>query len=512
MRKKITGFEILSEVLRCWDINHIFGTSDISEVLPKSLSKKVNYILALNENVALSMADGFCRGSERPGFAILNSPQGIINSLGSLYNVYRDGSVVVILSTPKEIIPGTDVPIQFVKGRWSIQRTDKISRVIIRAFQVATIPPEGPVFLNFPVDLQLETTEFELAELKRHRISFRPDAEDVIKASDLLLKSKFPLMIAGNDIARRDALPEAVELVDMLALPVISEDILSLTSTNFPQDHPFYLGPFYPKDEVLAKVDLIFAVGCRIETSYPEGFPFPSGLKIIHLYPDSMELGKNYPVDLPIFADAKMGLRDMGSYLRQYLPGDKGRSIEERRRKVMALKEKREKRKEEEIKKSWNQTPMAFTRLVMEIGKILDEDVVVISDDRAMGFLLVKYLPFAEKGSYFFSSGGWPGWSLGASLGIKLAIPGKKIIALLRDRSFIAGIQALWTAVKHQIPITAVVCNPRSSIEMDILALTRGFGIEAKEVAEADEFRPVLEKSLRGNRPIVIDVLVEDLW
>jgi benzoylformate decarboxylase len=115
---------------------------------------------------------------------------------------------------------------------------------------------------------------------------------------------------------------------------------------------------------------------------------------------------------------------------------------------------------------------------------------------------------------------------------VKLAWPDRPVLALLGEGSALYGIQGLWSAAHHRIPVTFVICNnaqyqilkgcaselplPRMAAgrflamdlvqpEIDFVSLAQSFGVEAHRVAEPDELSDRLRDSLAGDKPVLID-------
>jgi benzoylformate decarboxylase len=132
---------------------------------------------------------------------------------------------------------------------------------------------------------------------------------------------------------------------------------------------------------------------------------------------------------------------------------------------------------------------------------------------------------------------GWAlGWGLGCSIGAKLAWPDRPVVALLGDGSTLYGVQGLWTAAHHHIPVTFVIANNaqykilklsgdvmklpqmarRNYLAMDLTApeidfvnLARSFGVEAHQVAEPEELSARVSDALNRTEPLLLDVPVD---
>ena len=136
----------------------------------------------------------------------------------------------------------------------------------------------------------------------------------------------------------------------------------------------------------------------------------------------------------------------------------------------------------------------------------------------------------------YFAHRGWAlGWGLGCALGVKLAWPDRPVLAILGDGAALYGIQGLWTAAHHRIPVTFILCNNRqyqilkhcgevmplphmaerqylamdlTSPEIDFVSLARSLGVQAERITEPEELSERVRESLNGDEPQLFDVAV----
>jgi benzoylformate decarboxylase len=122
---------------------------------------------------------------------------------------------------------------------------------------------------------------------------------------------------------------------------------------------------------------------------------------------------------------------------------------------------------------------------------------------------------------------------LGVSIGVKLAWPNRPVLAILGEGAAMYGIQGLWSAAHHRLPVTFVIANnaqyqilkigaagmklPQALAEkfegmdivdpeIDLVALAKSLGVDAVRVTNPDELSDAVKESLAGNRPRLIDV------
>ena len=319
------------EVAAAHGVEYIFGlpgTSGQEFIGTIADQEKIRFILAMHETCVVSMADGHARVTGRPQLAQVSTLPGSANSVGALYDAYRDRSPVIVTSTNVDTrIDGRDshtegknlveMTKQFTKWSAEVHRADRIPEYLNRAFKVASSAPTGPVYLALPSNLLGEPINVANPDAERSRVSPRiagdPDALE--EAAKMLARAKRPLIVAGSGIAKAHAIEELIKFAEMVAAPVVMEPRYSFLS--FPTTHPqsFQIAERQPSFDlpVWGEPDVIIAIGCRLIREYryiPEPVIKPA-TKIVHIEEDPWEIGKVFPVNIGIIADAKSALKSL---------------------------------------------------------------------------------------------------------------------------------------------------------------------------------------------------------
>jgi benzoylformate decarboxylase len=135
-------------------------------------------------------------------------------------------------------------------------------------------------------------------------------------------------------------------------------------------------------------------------------------------------------------------------------------------------------------------------------------------------------LPLKEQGSYYFAAAGGLGWAMPAALGVQLAEPSRRVIAVIGDGSANYSVTALWTAARYKIPVVflilkngtygalrwfAEVLKVDAVLALDLpgidfLSLAKGYGVEGVSAATAEELRQALTTALGSQTPTLIEV------
>jgi benzoylformate decarboxylase len=549
-----TAAQVYLEVAAAHGVEYVFGlpgTSGQEFIGTIADQEKIRFVLALHETCVVSMADGHARVTGRPSLAQVSTLPGSANAVGALYDAYRDRSPVIVTSTNVDTrIVGRDshtegkdlveMTKQFTKWSAEVHRSDRIPEYLNRAFKVAATPPTGPVYLSLPSNLLGESINVPTPDAERSRIVARiaGDREALMEAARLLAGAKRPLIVAGSGIAKAGAIEELVKLAELVAAPVVMEPRYSFLS--FPTTHPhsFQIPERQPSFNlpVWGEPDLILAIGCRLIREYrylAEPVMKPE-TRCIHIEEDPWEIGKVFPVDLGIIADAKSALRSLVESVAKLISrDDSGRS--ERLECLKKAKEAVNAELEQRVKDGWDGTPINAARLMRTMDKLIERDALIVNESPTSKDILMANFQFTPGRSYFSnSSGGYLGWGLGAAIGAKLASPGRRVVACLGDGSSMFGLQGLWTLAKYRVPLTVVVFNNRAYMavknqfrgseeririaaemgaelvgpDINFARLADTFGIFGQRVEQPEQIEAALRRALDQSGPALVDVVI----
>ncbi|HEY2992814.1 MAG TPA: thiamine pyrophosphate-dependent enzyme, partial [Methylomirabilota bacterium] len=188
--------------------------------------------------------------------------------------------------------------------------------------------------------------------------------------------------------------------------------------------------------------------------------------------------------------------------------------------------------------KRWDRAPIAVPRAMAEIEAALPPDAIVVDEAITAGPDLARTVQFERVGDYVGARGGGIGQALPGALGVKIAQPGRPVLAVSGDGSAMYSIQALWTAAHHDLAVVFLILNNReyrilkhnmdtyrqrfgakpergyphmdlTTPDLGFVDLARGMGVDGARVSKPDELRPAIEKALGARRPFVLDVAIE---
>src|SRR5262247_2133223 len=548
-----SGKQAFLEILKQEGVEVMFGNPGTTELpLMDGLAREpgIRYILALQESVAIAMADGYAQASGKLAAVNVHTSPGLGNAMGMLYDAMKAGSPMLLTAGQHDQAMNLTEPIlwsdllpvarPYVKWSHEITRLDDLPRAVRRAAKTARAHPTGPVFISLPVDVLNAERQVDLLETTRVAPRIRGDKAAIEAAADLLVKAERPIIISGDAVAHGDGLAEMVEVAELLGAPVYAECVPSTCS--FPFTHPLYAGAFPrlgpPIRALLMKHDLILSVGGDLFTlSLPSDVePMPEGLPVIHLDLDPWEIGKNYPAKVAIQGDPKASLPDLAEALRRRLSPEALKAAKARTEELGKAREARIADLKKRAQAEAGLTPITPLSLVAAVAEATPDDAIVVDESISSGGGLRDLLTSRDAKAFFGLRGGGIGWGLPAALGIKLAQPGRPVVALVGDGSAMYTIQSLWTAAHDSIPVVYVIFNNASyrilkqrtlalkgfSAEadkyvgldlvnpaIDFVGMARSLGVPGELCEKTPDIGPALKRGLASGGPYLIDVRID---
>ncbi|HET7364602.1 MAG TPA: thiamine pyrophosphate-dependent enzyme [Burkholderiales bacterium] len=544
--KTITGRAAFLELLIDEGVTHLFGNPGttelaIMEAVPQY--PQLKFVLGLQEAAVVAMADGYARASGRLAAANVHVMPGLGNAMGALYNAKFSGSPLILTAGQQEqghgllepMLYEALVPVAQPLVKWAIEvtRAADLPRILHRAAKLALTPPTGPVFLSLPGDVLDEALELDMGRPVRIDTAARPNDAALAALAEMLAAAKRPAILAGQELAARDAFAEAVQCAELLGAAVYGSSIPY--SAPFPTEHAAYMGALTRQQPQVRKIleqhDLLLVLGADLlrMSVYSPVEPLPPELKVIHISERAHELGKNYGTDVAVQADVKQTLRALlpllkidrqaaAQRLAALRPKNWGAQRDKARMDAMLAAETK---------------PIDPQYLALRFTEALPRDAVVVDEGLVSTYSLPKLLALRGPRDYYGLASGGLGFAVPGAVGISLALPGRPLAAIVGDGAAMYSIQGLWTAAHLGLPITYVIANNRGyriikerlvafrktdkftgmdlrEPELDFVALARSMGLAARRVAEPQDIAPALREAFASGKPNLLDVRVAD--
>ena len=225
MKNRITGRSAFLALLKDEGITHLFGNPGTTE-LPIMHALKdhpdLTYVMAMQESLVVAIADGYSRASGKLVACNVHVAPGLGNAMGSLFNAEFTGTPMILTAGQQEQGHGLMEPVLYgplvqmaeplVKWAVEVTRLEDLPRIVRRAAKIATTPPTGPVFISLPGDILNAEAGIELGRSTRVDTRVKPSDESLQALVARILKAQRPVIIAGDEIVKSDALQEAAQL------------------------------------------------------------------------------------------------------------------------------------------------------------------------------------------------------------------------------------------------------------------------------------------------------------
>ncbi|MDI9949629.1 sulfoacetaldehyde acetyltransferase [Rhodococcus sp. IEGM 1305] len=488
--QKMTPSEAFVETMVANGVTDMFGImgSAFMDAMDIFAPAGIRLVPVVHEQGAGHMADGYARVSGRHGMVIGQNGPGISNCVTAIAAAFWAHSPVVIV-TPEAGTMGTglggfqeanQLPMfqEFTKYQGHVNNPKRMAEFTGRCFDRA-MSEMGPTQLNIPRDYFYGEIETEIPQPTR--LDRGPGGETSLnEAAELLAQAEFPVIVSGGGVVMADGVEECKALAERLGAPVVNS---YLHNDSFPASHPLWTGPLGYQGskaamKLISQADVVLALGTRLGpfgTLPQHGMDYwPKNAKIIQIDADHKMLGLVKKISVGICGDAKAAAVALTERLEgKSLVCDGNRAA--RGEKIDAEKAAWETELDE-----WTHERDAFSldmiaeqegeegnwlhprQVLRELEKAMPEDVMVSTDIGNINSVANSYLRFEKPRSFLAPmSFGNCGYALPTVIGAKAAAPERPAIAYAGDGAWGMSLGEIMTAVRHDIPVTAVVFHNR---------------------------------------------------
>jgi len=528
---KINGAEIITRLLERQGVEIIAGipggtTLPLYDALGKS---RVRHILARHEQGAGFIAQGMSRATGRAGVCLATSGPGATNVITAIADAKLDSIATVFITgqVPTALI-GTDafqevdtygLTVPIAKHNYLVRSAAELLTIVPEAFALAESGRPGPVVIDVPKDVQMESIEVQQWPKPGSRAPASTPSDDQVQAFALLVeKSKRPVLYIGGGVTASAATNQVLDLADGAGIPVA----MSLHGLgSFPAHHPLSLGMLGMHGArctsmLLDEADLLIALGVRFDDRATGKISeFCTHATVVHVDVDRSEIHKLKPANLGIVAD-------VAATLDRVLPRLARQPKQDWLRRVAELKHRHP------LPDANDDDLASPAALVRAIAKRAGTSCIVTTDVGQHQMWVAQHYPFQEPRTLLSSGGlGTMGFGLPAAIGAALAKPGAQVVCFTGDGSLLMNIQELATLAETGSNVKVILFNnshlglvrqqqdlfyggrlqaSRFSLQPDFVAIARGFGIRAVDVGEAAQALDCLDEVFAGPGPALVNV------
>jgi tartronate-semialdehyde synthase len=522
-------------------------------ILPlyKALSKseQIKHYSVRHEEGGTHAADGYTRVTGKVGINIGTSGPAGTNMITGLYTCMADSIPMICITGQapttvlhKEAFQAVDI-VEIAKpvAKWAVQVKEPAQLVwtFREAFRVAREGRPGPVLIDLPLDVTKSDMEVDFDPRRGGPLHFekpapRPNA--VRQAVEMILEAERPVLMPGGGVIIADASEELVELAEYLQVPVSPT---YMGKGTIPEDHPLYMGIVGIQtsqryaNALFLESDLVVGIGNRWAERHTGDLDVYRGdRKFVHIDIDPRQIGRVFPPDLAIVADAKLTLQALLDTARDMTPE---REPEEWVDRVAELRSTLLR------KMDFDDVPVKPQRVYKEMNEFFDEDTIFVT---AIGLYQIWSGQFQKtyKPRHYLCCGqaGPLGWEVPACIGAKLGKPDNLVVGVVGDYSFGFLMEEVAVAVQYKIPYVLVMVNngymslirqpekyqygmdygvdvsyegPSSDYGMDHVGIMEAIGALGRRVRRPEEIQNALEWAVRASEerrvPALVEVFVE---
>ena len=553
MADKTGRFAIIEQFIAD-GIQYMFGNpGTVEQGFLDALGKYDNfeYILAMQETIAVAMADGYARTTKKPTVVQLHSGVGLGNGIGMLYQAYRGHAPLVVVTSEAGIVydamdsqmaadlVGMAKPV--TKWATRVVHPTSLLRILRRAIRTAGTPPMGPVFVCLPADILDAPVQEEIVPTSIPSTRVVPDPNLIDQAVSMLNGAKKPIIIMGDGIAYSGAQDELTRVAELWGADVWGADS---SEVNMSTTHPLYKGSLghmfgANSSKVITQADAILICGTYV---FPEVYPYLSGMfapgaRIVHIDLNAYEIAKNFPVDLGLVSDPKLTLEQLAIALETAMTSESKMAAKDRMSASGKARERELAAQLEADRAARDDIPLRASRFMEELAQHVPDDLIIFDEALTSSPPITRYMPPTMPGHFFQTRGGSLGVGIPGALGLKLAHPDKTVIGFTGDGGSMYTIQALWTAARHNIGAKFIICNNQSYMLLklnikqywreqgvtdgvfpdsfdlgkpmvDFVKMSESLGVPGVRVEKQDQVGPAVEQMLKHDGPFLIDMVV----
>jgi len=545
---ELAGKHALLQMFQAEGVKYIFGNPGTSEtpmmtILPEY--PDLEYLLVLQEGVAVGMAEGYGRSTGTVPLVSLHIDNGLANAFSMMIDQLRSGTPMVITAGNKDIRklgPGRSDLAELARpfSKWSAEITHagQVPSVVRRAFQEARTSPTGPVFVGMSANAFDDIADVNIAPSTEMAANSSADPAAIDEVVGLLSRAEKPIMIIGDRLAGANV--DAVRLAETAGIPVYGH---GSAEVNFPASHPLWQGNLSVRDpqaiEAIRSADLILAIGCTVfdDFFYQPGSVIGPGTSLVHIDSDPGSIGKSEPTDIGILAAPPAVVSQLADAVSEIFTGTRAEEAALRVREAKAASTARREAFGRSAAAQRNGAPMSPATMARALADALPPNATVFNDGISAGGTIFEALSPSERGSYYAIRGGAIGWGMGATMGVQLGMPDRPVVGVMGDGTAIMTVQALWTAANSNIPAVFVICNNQSyrvlklnsnvyhrlqglpfpdkyvmadfDIPLDFKAQAEAYGVEGVRVEAPEDLAAQVRRGCEMDKPLVIDAVID---
>lgn len=487
-----------------------------------------------HEQSAVFAAEATARLTRKPGLAVLTAGPGVTNGVSGIATAHFNGSPVVVMGgrAPQSrwgsgALQEMDHPPLFdtiSKLSFTAASTESIGQDVETAFRAATAPHRGPVFLDFYMDhLFAPASPHTVRPLTPSPIE--PDPERLAAIAKLIAEAERPVLVLGSDVWMDRAEEAARDFAEEWRLPVIPN---GQGRGILPAGHELLVPR--ARGTAFGQADLVIVAGAPLD--FRLGYGWFGGkentplAKVVHLVDAPSQLATHIGTAASCSGDLSLIFWGLAAAC-----GNAGVSPKAYEPWLVRLRETASAaiESDRELLES-AADPIHPVRIYGELGKVLDDDAVVIGDGGDFVSYAGKYVEPKRPGCWLDPGPfGCLGTGLGYAIAARIARPSSQVVLLLGDGAAGFSLMDVDTLVRHRLPVV-MVCgnNGMWGLEKHPMRLLYGYDVAAdlqpkcrydqvvtalggagELVTDPEEIGPALRRAFDSGVPYLVNIATD---
>jgi benzoylformate decarboxylase len=514
------------DVFRRRGLTKLFSNPGSTEVpFLTDLPDEFEFVLGLHEGPVVAMATGYALGRRTASLAVLHTTAGLGNAVGAIATARVNRAPVVIMVGQQDrrhlvFEPFLTGRLEKLAGDYPVWvdlpvRAGDVPGAIERAAHEAETH-RGPAIVIVPMDDWSAAADQDREDAAPATVvrAASVDATALDQLADLLADARSPALVVGAGADDEETWSALEQLAERLVAPVFQESFGA--RAGFRQDHRLFAG-FLPADrprlrETLAPYDRILVVGAPVfrQSPYAPGRLTEDDTLIYVINEQADEIHRS-PADLALLAPLAAACRELATRLRQ-------REVEPPQQFVPPPAPE-------------PAHPMLAGHVLAALAERLPDHAAVVEEAPVDRPELHERLLARRPLGFLSAAMGGLGFALGGATGLRMAQPGRPVVAVVGDGSSLYGIHALWSAAHYGVGVLFVILSNGGYAIMDRLAeriggkppwpefadvdiagLARAFGCEARRLDHHDELLAALDEVVptlaSRSEPLLLDIAI----
>jgi acetolactate synthase-1/2/3 large subunit len=530
------GSRALLKTLEDRNVETVFGYPGgvVIPIYDEIMDSSIRHVLVRHEQCAAHMADAYARTSGIPGVCLATSGPGATNLVTGIATAFADSSPMIALTGQVgtgslglgafQEVDAYSLMMPITKHNFRVLDINRLPHTVAEAWEICQTGRPGPVHIDIPVDQV--NADIDESLIDEATFTIKPVATDVSglqEAVEWIRKANRPVMMIGGGVIGGNACEEVRKLAEMTNIPIVTP-MMGLGAV--PSEHPLNMGPLGMHGrlgalDIFKNSDLIIAIGTKFSDRTFSAHTDPANCKVIHIDIDAVEFKKhsNHP-SVNLLCDAKKGTQMLIDALGGYK--DVHTEWDTRVRNI---------KKKCACNFDYDTSPIIPQKVMFELNKFLDDDVIVTTDVGQNQMWAMHYLDI-RRPRQFISSGsfGTMGFGLPSAIGAKAARPDSKVVTITGDGGLLMVIQELATSIAEDLPVVICLLNngwlgmvkqwqnlfwnsryseTKLDADPDFVKVAEAFGAKGICVEKAGEINDAFKTAFDCDRTCLIDIRVD---